>query len=100
MARLSRAPCDAPRLNAALARLVDLKAALLAEARAHKAVFGENTPFTSVLAHAELAVESSQSHRENTPVYALILIICARAGALNAFYVGVISDGNFLPREA
>ena len=39
MARLSRAPCDAPRLNrglnSALARLVDLKAALLAEARAH-----------------------------------------------------------------
>ena len=28
-------PCDAPRLNAALVRLVDLKAALLAEARAH-----------------------------------------------------------------
>ena len=27
-------PCDAPRLNVALARLVDLKAALLAEARA------------------------------------------------------------------
>ena len=32
--RDSTAPCDAPRLNAALARLVDLKAALLAEARA------------------------------------------------------------------
>ena len=34
--RLSRAPCGAPRLNVALARLVDLKAALLllAEARA------------------------------------------------------------------
>ena len=31
---LSRAPCDAPRLSVALARLVDLKAALLAEARA------------------------------------------------------------------
>ena len=28
-------PCGAPRLNVALARLVDLKAALLAEARAH-----------------------------------------------------------------
>jgi hypothetical protein len=31
---LARAPCGAPRLNVALARLVDLKAALLAEARA------------------------------------------------------------------
>ena len=31
----STAPCGAPRLNVALARLVDLKAALLAEARAH-----------------------------------------------------------------
>jgi hypothetical protein len=31
---LSRAPCGAPRLNVALARLVDLKAALLAETRA------------------------------------------------------------------
>ena len=30
----SRRPCGAPRLNVALARLVDLKAALLAEARA------------------------------------------------------------------
>ena len=35
MARLSTGrPCDAPRLSVALARLVDLKAALLAEARA------------------------------------------------------------------
>ena len=32
--RLSRAPCGAPRLNVALARLVDLKAVLLAETRA------------------------------------------------------------------
>ena len=31
----STALCDAPRLNVALARLVDLKAALLAEAKAH-----------------------------------------------------------------
>ena len=33
-ASVSDAPCRAPRLKAALARLVDLKAALLAEARA------------------------------------------------------------------